>query len=303
MWASAHLAFQVEDDPFEVGVIQDGLVLGGAQQQGVATQIVDLAGDALGVIVDARDEALAEELILAPGDVEVMFDIARGLLQVEGFEVEADGDALVEGLVEGLIGGKAELVGQHPEGTRLSEQDQGDEGGGVHVAVEQETQLVEQLRRQQVGFVDDEEDVATLAGQILKGGAELGQEAHEAKSGLDLKGEEDFAVEGGNGEVGVGQVDDGVDVVVQGLGEGAGGGRFAGADVADEEGVKLPTAKRGFVLLPRRWVVERSLAWMTRFRRLVCDYERLAETLVGLHFVAFPMLLAHRFVTFMVQSS
>ena len=69
------------------------------------------------------------------------------------------------------------------------------------------------------------------------------------------------------------------------------------------EVVKLPTAKRGFVLLPRRWVVERSFAWMARFRRLARDYERLAETLVGLHFVAFAMLLAHRFITFMVQSA
>jgi transposase len=69
------------------------------------------------------------------------------------------------------------------------------------------------------------------------------------------------------------------------------------------EVVKLPTAKRGFVLLPRRWVVERSFAWMARFRRLARDYERLSETLVGLHFVAFAMLMARRFVTFMVQSA
>jgi transposase len=69
------------------------------------------------------------------------------------------------------------------------------------------------------------------------------------------------------------------------------------------EVVKLPTAKHGFVLLPRRWVVERSFAWMARFRRLVRDCERLSETLVGLHFVAFAMLMAHRFVTFMAQSA
>jgi transposase len=80
------------------------------------------------------------------------------------------------------------------------------------------------------------------------------------------------------------------------------------AAAAEEHGirlevVKLPTAKRGFVLMPRRWVIERSFACMTRFRRLVRDYERLAETLVGLHFVAFTMLLTHRFVPFMVQSS
>ena len=57
------------------------------------------------------------------------------------------------------------------------------------------------------------------------------------------------------------------------------------------EVVKLPAAKRGFVLLPRRWVVERSLAWMARFRRLARDYERLPQTVAGLTFLAFASLL------------
>ena len=56
------------------------------------------------------------------------------------------------------------------------------------------------------------------------------------------------------------------------------------------EVVKLPDAKRGFVLLPRRWVVERSFAWKTRFRRLVRDYERRLTVLAGLHLVAFACL-------------
>lgn len=60
--------------------------------------------------------------------------------------------------------------------------------------------------------------------------------------------------------------------------------------------VKLPAAKKGFVLLPRRWVVERSFGWLARFRRLARDYERLPDTVKGLHFLAFAMLLAHRFV-------
>jgi transposase len=60
--------------------------------------------------------------------------------------------------------------------------------------------------------------------------------------------------------------------------------------------VKLSSAKKGFVLLPRRWVVERSFGWMARFRRLARDYERLPETLKGLHFLAFAMLMAQRFV-------
>ena len=71
------------------------------------------------------------------------------------------------------------------------------------------------------------------------------------------------------------------------------------AEAAAEHGIELvvvslPEAKRGFVLLPRRWVVERSFAWATRFRRLAKDDERLPETVVGLHFVAFACLMLHR---------
>lgn len=69
------------------------------------------------------------------------------------------------------------------------------------------------------------------------------------------------------------------------------------------EVVRLPEAKRGFVLLPRRWVVERGFAWMSRFRRLARDYERLAETLVGLHFVAFAILMLHRVVSALGESA
>ena len=60
--------------------------------------------------------------------------------------------------------------------------------------------------------------------------------------------------------------------------------------------VKLEEARRGFVLLPRRWVVERSFAWTTKFRRLVRDYERLPATLAGLHVVAFICILLARAV-------
>jgi transposase len=52
---------------------------------------------------------------------------------------------------------------------------------------------------------------------------------------------------------------------------------------AEETGIhlhvmRLSEAKKGFVLLPRRWVVERSIAWFARFRRLARDYERLPQT-------------------------
>lgn len=60
--------------------------------------------------------------------------------------------------------------------------------------------------------------------------------------------------------------------------------------------VKLPEANHGFVLLPRRWGVERGFAWAARFRRLARDYERLATTLAEVHFLAFSCLVSHHFI-------
>lgn len=60
--------------------------------------------------------------------------------------------------------------------------------------------------------------------------------------------------------------------------------------------VKLPEAKRGFILLPRRWVVERSFAWAARFRRLARDCERLAGVLAGFHYIVFASLMLARAV-------
>ena len=57
------------------------------------------------------------------------------------------------------------------------------------------------------------------------------------------------------------------------------------------EVVKHTEAKHGFVLSPRRWVGERSFAWAARFRRLARDYERLASTLSGYHWLAFATLM------------
>lgn len=55
--------------------------------------------------------------------------------------------------------------------------------------------------------------------------------------------------------------------------------------------VKLAEAKKGFVLLPKRWVVERSFAWAARPQRLAKDYERLPDVLRGLHFLVFAILM------------
>jgi transposase len=68
------------------------------------------------------------------------------------------------------------------------------------------------------------------------------------------------------------------------------------AQAAEKHGIQLGVVKhtevkRGFVLLPRRWVVERSFAWAARFRRLARDYERLSKTLASLHYLAFAILM------------
>ena len=62
----------------------------------------------------------------------------------------------------------------------------------------------------------------------------------------------------------------------------------------DLQVIKKPQGQTGFVLLPRRWVVERSFAWCSRFRRLARDYERLSNTLQQLHFVAFACIMLAR---------
>lgn len=85
---------------------------------------------------------------------------------------------------------------------------------------------------------------------------------------------------------------------------------YTGEDAAQQaqtHGIKLEVikhteAKHGFVLLPRRWVVERSFAWAARFRRLARDYERLAQTLAGFHYLAFACLMLHRLLP-LVSSS
>jgi transposase len=79
------------------------------------------------------------------------------------------------------------------------------------------------------------------------------------------------------------------------------------AEEAEAHGIRLEVvkhleAKRGFVLLPHRWVVERDFAWASRFRRLVKDYERLPTTLAGLHFVAFACLFLHRAIVVLRSS-
>jgi putative transposase len=58
--------------------------------------------------------------------------------------------------------------------------------------------------------------------------------------------------------------------------------------------VERPEGQRGFQVLPRRWVVERTFAWLLQSRRLSKDYERLCETSEALIYVAMTRLMLRR---------
>jgi transposase len=58
--------------------------------------------------------------------------------------------------------------------------------------------------------------------------------------------------------------------------------------------VHRPPATRGFEVLPRRWVIERSFAWLGRNRRLAKDFERLIEVSTAMAVVAIIQLLIRR---------
>jgi putative transposase len=61
--------------------------------------------------------------------------------------------------------------------------------------------------------------------------------------------------------------------------------------------VRKPKGQKGFVVLPWRWRVERTFAWLCRNRRLKCDYERLPQTTEALIYIAMIRLMTRRLAT------
>ena len=58
--------------------------------------------------------------------------------------------------------------------------------------------------------------------------------------------------------------------------------------------VKRSDDQKGFKIIPRRWVVERTFAWMARYRRLSKDYEFLTETTEAMMYLSMTRLMLHR---------
>ena len=152
------MSVKVEEDAFEVGFIKDFLALRGAKEQGGATNIVDVTRPAFGVLKEASNETVAEELTLITGHAQMMFDVGGGFLKVERGKLITNGETLVEGEVRG----EGEFVSQ----VGLAQEDEGELGGRVEILIEQETELVEDVRGQLVSLIEDEEEEAAFAGQI-----------------------------------------------------------------------------------------------------------------------------------------
>jgi putative transposase len=61
--------------------------------------------------------------------------------------------------------------------------------------------------------------------------------------------------------------------------------------------VEKPKDTNGFQVLPKRWIVERTFAWLVRQRRLARDYERLPETSEAFIYVAMIRLMLRKLAT------
>jgi hypothetical protein len=133
------LAFEIENDALQIGLIQDLFPLGGPEEERAAAEVVDPTGHALGVLVDAADEAVAEQGTLESSHPQMMLDVSSRLLQVERGKLVADSDTLVEG----FVGGETELVGE----VGLAKQHQSDRGDRVHPLIEEKAELIKKLAR------------------------------------------------------------------------------------------------------------------------------------------------------------
>lgn len=78
-------------------------------------------------------------------------------------------------------------------------------------------------------------------------------------------------------------------------------GKPTADDVMSQAHIPLEIVKRsdtaqGFVLLPKRWIVERTFGWLGRCRRLAKDFENLTRSHVGFVILAMIRLMARRIV-------
>jgi len=89
--------------------------------------------------------------------------------------------------------------------------------------------------------------------------------------------------------------------IIKGLGDGGYQGTTTAQEVFDDAGIPLEIVKRsdgkkGFYVLPKRWIVERTFGWLGRCRRLAKNFENLRRTHTAFIIMAMIRLMLRRIV-------
>jgi len=179
------------------------------------------------LFVNGVEKTVAENSSLATSHEEMVLDVSDGGCEVERRQVKRNANALTKG----VEGSKAEFKSQ----VRLAEENKNETRGGVHLGVEQEAKLVEEVRRELVGFINDEQGAATLTVSVVEGIMELGEHSAEIKSGFNLKAKQDLAIKGSGLEMRIGEINDGKEMAVEGVGEGPQCSGFTNTDIASDQ--------------------------------------------------------------------
>lgn len=87
---------ELGDGALGAGVVDEVEVMSGGSDDGVAGEVVEGAGQAEGGLVETSHGVVGEEGLGAAGEFEMMSEVADALAELEGLELEAGGDALVE---------------------------------------------------------------------------------------------------------------------------------------------------------------------------------------------------------------
>ena len=232
-------AFDVGDRLADGGLVDDRFLGDGAGHQGGGADLVDAAGQALGVVKDARDRVVGKEgACREAGNLDVVADVADRLVQIERREMIADGETLVEGLVDGEPQGGAQ--------GGVTDEQQSSERLGVHLGGEEETELFEHRLSEEMSLVDDDQGGAALGGaEVVEGGADGADLARGGIGRPVAEVDQKLPVEARDAGGRVGEVDDEVAVGVEGGGEGAHSGRLAGAELAGDEAKALLADEEG----------------------------------------------------------
>ena len=193
------------------------------------TETVDEAGNALGVVIDAGDGIVGKKgAAEMPGELDMVTDVSRGLSKIKRGEVIDGGEALEKC----LMGSKAQNAAQF----RLADEEERSEGLAVHAGGEKQAELFEGGVGQEVSLVkDDQRNTALALDEFIEDRTDGGDHFGPAEEGRVAECSEQFAINAGHTEEGVGEVNHGVAVGVEGGDKPAHSGGFAGSGLAGEQ--------------------------------------------------------------------